>query len=69
MPPLCKGLKCASTVAGSTGCSVGAASPCGLAAPRPQSGTEVQPDLNQYATAKAVDGLFKLVAQEGANIC
>ena len=30
--------------------------------------TPVQPDLNQYATNKAVDGLFTLIAQEEANI-
>jgi len=30
--------------------------------------TPVQTDLNQYATGKAVDGLFTLVAQEEANI-
>ncbi|ALW83715.1 hypothetical protein AUC43_00500 [Hymenobacter sedentarius] len=30
--------------------------------------TPVQPDLNQYATGKAVDGLFTLIAQEEANI-
>ncbi|MDB5271226.1 MAG: hypothetical protein JWP58_4266 [Hymenobacter sp.] len=29
---------------------------------------KVQPDLNQYATGKAVDGLFTLIAQEEANI-
>ncbi|MBH8557496.1 DUF4197 domain-containing protein [Hymenobacter negativus] len=29
---------------------------------------KVQPDLNQYATSKAVDGLFTLIAQEEANI-
>ena len=28
---------------------------------------EVQPGLNQYATGKAVDGLFTLIAQEVAN--
>ncbi|WP_426060638.1 DUF4197 domain-containing protein [Hymenobacter sp. B1770] len=30
--------------------------------------TPVQTDLNQYATGKAVDGLFTLIAQEEANI-
>ena len=30
--------------------------------------TPVQTDLNQYATGKAIDGLFTLVAQEEANI-
>ena len=30
--------------------------------------TPVQTDLNQYATSKAIDGLFTLVAQEEANI-
>ena len=30
--------------------------------------TPVQPDLTQYATGKAVDGLFTLIAQEEANI-
>lgn len=30
--------------------------------------TKVNPDLNQYATGKAVDGLFTLIAQEEANI-
>ena len=30
--------------------------------------TPVQPDLNQYATGKAVEGLFTLIAQEEANI-
>jgi hypothetical protein len=30
--------------------------------------TPVQADLNQYATGKAVDGLFTLIAQEEANI-
>lgn len=30
--------------------------------------TPVQTDLNQYATGKAVDGLFALIAQEEANI-
>ncbi|WP_082116137.1 DUF4197 domain-containing protein [Hymenobacter terrenus] len=30
--------------------------------------TPVQTDLNQYATSKAVDGLFTLIAQEEANI-
>ena len=30
--------------------------------------TPVQPDLNQYAIGKAVDGLFTLIAQEEANI-
>ena len=29
---------------------------------------KVQADLNQYATGKAVDGLFTLIAQEEANI-
>ena len=29
---------------------------------------KVQPDLNQYSTGKAVDGLFTLIAQEEANI-
>ena len=29
---------------------------------------KVQPDLNQYATGKAVDGLFTLIAQKEANI-
>ena len=29
---------------------------------------KVQPDLNQYATGRAVDGLFTLIAQEEANI-
>ena len=29
---------------------------------------KVQPDLNQYATGKAVDGLFTLIAQEEASI-
>lgn len=30
--------------------------------------TPVQTDLNQYATGKAIDGLFTLIAQEEANI-
>jgi len=30
--------------------------------------TPVQTDLNQYATSKAIDGLFTLIAQEEANI-
>jgi hypothetical protein len=30
--------------------------------------TPVQTDLNQYATGKAIDGLFLLIAQEEANI-
>ena len=29
---------------------------------------KVNPDLNAYATQKAIDGLFTLVAQEEANI-
>ena len=29
---------------------------------------KVNPDLNDYATTLAIDGLFKLVAQEEANI-
>ncbi len=29
---------------------------------------KVNPDLNDYATGKAIEGLFKLVAQEEANI-
>ena len=31
-------------------------------------GKPVQTDLTQYATDKAVDGLFTLIAQEEANI-
>jgi hypothetical protein len=29
---------------------------------------DVNPDLDQYATDKAIDGLFVLIAEEEANI-